>query len=229
MLITKLAKAATAAAAAVGIAAATVTPASATDNIKIFGEQMRLNKPGGVPFIGYTVTNFGPSSDPVPHRGTLYGATLTVDAFADWALPMISLFNARARSGQGYPLIPNAPGGISGAWIPPGGVSTGKLYFDVTGDEPNSVVYNDGFRDILAWVPGTIPLEGFRDAPPDTMDPVVPDTDSQVAPPPDASQPGAAEAAPPPSDSEIVATPNNIAPEPYQLSEAEVAEPGFRG
>ena len=226
MAITSLARTATAFAAAVGIAAATVVPASATDNIKIFGEQMRLNKPGGKPFIGYTVTNFGPSNDPVPHRGTLYGATLTVDAFTDWALPMIALFNARALSGQGYPLIPNAPGGISGAWVPPGGTSSGKLYFDITGDEPNSVVYNDGVRDILAWVPGTIPLEGFRDAPPEEAPPVEPDTESQVIPDATQAAPDAG-SAPASSDSEIVATPNDLAPPPYELSEAEVAEPGF--
>ena len=29
------------------------------------------------------------------------------------------------------------------------------------------------------------------------------------------------------SDAAIVATPNDIAPPPYELSEAEVAEPGF--
>jgi hypothetical protein len=34
----------------------------------------------------------------------------------------------------------------------------GKIYFDVVGDAPNSVVYNDGVRDLLAWIPG--PAEG---------------------------------------------------------------------
>ena len=37
----------------------------------------------------------------------------------------------------------------------------GKLYFDVVGDVPNSVVWNDGTRDILAWVPGETPLTGL--------------------------------------------------------------------
>ena len=37
---------------------------------------------------------------------------------------------------------------------PPGGQSSGKLYFDVVGDVPNSVVYNDGVQDLLVWVPG---------------------------------------------------------------------------
>ena len=45
--------------------------------------------------------------------------------------------------------------------MPPGGSTTGKLYFDVVGDVPNSVVYNDGVRDVLAWVPGP-PVGGTR-------------------------------------------------------------------
>ncbi len=44
--------------------------------------------------------------------------------------------------------------------MPPGGSTTGKLYFDVVGDVPNSVVYNDGVRDVLAWVPGP-PVGGY--------------------------------------------------------------------
>ena len=29
--------------------------------------------------------------------------------------------------------------------------STGTLYFDVTGAQPNQVVYNDGTQDVLLW------------------------------------------------------------------------------
>ena len=61
------------------------------------------------------------------------------------------MFNARAESSALYPLIAEA--GVGGA-VPLGGSTTGKLYFDVVGDVPNSVVYNDGIRDVLAWVPG---------------------------------------------------------------------------
>jgi len=152
--IRKLTAALAAAAAVFSLGAGTAAPASAVDNIKVFGDQIRIIDVAGTPLIGYTVTDFGPSSDPVPHNGELYSATLTVTAFGTWATPMIALFNARALSGDGYPLVPNAPGGISGAAVPPGASSTGKLYFDVVGDAPNSVVYNDGTRDILAWVPG---------------------------------------------------------------------------
>ena len=42
-----------------------------------------------------------------------------------------------------------------------GGSSTGKVYFDVVGSTPNSVVYNNGFEDILGWIqpPGLAPEE----------------------------------------------------------------------
>jgi hypothetical protein len=60
---------------------------------------------------------------------------------------LVPLFNARAESGQSYPVI---GGGVAPA--PPGGQTNGTLYFDVVGDTPNSVVYNDGTQDLLVWV-----------------------------------------------------------------------------
>jgi hypothetical protein len=63
------------------------------------------------------------------------------------ACALVPLFNARAESGQNYRVI---GGGVDPA--PPGGSTTGKLYFDVVGDVPNSVVYNDGTQDLLVWV-----------------------------------------------------------------------------
>jgi len=94
----------------------------------------------------------------------LYESTLTVNAFGAWATPMIPMLNARAESSALYRSLPESgPGGA----VPPGGSSTGKLYFDVVGDVPNSVVYNDGVRDLLAWVgtsrvvaPGGAPTSG---------------------------------------------------------------------
>lgn len=142
-----------AAAIALGMAAATVIPASAADNIQKFGERETLNDWGtGGPMIGYVVSDLQPSSDAVPHNGELYEATLTADA-PPGGIPLVALFNARAEDSALYPAIVNAPGGVNGGWLPPGASTTGKLYFDVTGTPPNSVVYNDGTRDILAWVP----------------------------------------------------------------------------
>jgi hypothetical protein len=153
------------AAIAMGMAAATAVPASAADNIKPFGQQETLNDYAtGAPMIGYTVTGLNPSSDAVPHNGQLYAATVTVEGLGGWATPLVPLFNARAESGQNYRVIAGGP-----AAAPPGGSTTGNLYFDVVGDVPNSVVYNDGTQDLLVWVPGApeggVPGAGGSGAP----------------------------------------------------------------
>ena len=43
------------------------------------------------------------------------------------------------------------PNGLSPAPILQSNQSTGTLYFDVTGAQPNQVVYNDGTQDVLLW------------------------------------------------------------------------------
>src|SRR5258705_9869908 len=116
------------------MAAATVAPASAINNIKPFGQPESLNDATGAPMITYTVHGLNPSSDAVPHNGQLYEANVTVEG----GIPIAPMFNARAESGANYRVI--------------GGGLPGKLYFDVVGDIPNSVVYNDGSQDLLGWV-----------------------------------------------------------------------------
>lgn len=147
-------------AAATFVAAGVVTAgtASAVDGVKPFGEQLTINDfATGGPLIGYTVNDLGPSSDVVPYpvRGRLYAADVTVNAFGVWATPVIPRLNARAQNSQMYPSLANVftPQSLQGNAVPPGGSSSGKVYFDVVGADPNSVVYNDGIRDILAWVP----------------------------------------------------------------------------
>jgi hypothetical protein len=192
----------------ISIGASTAITASAANNIKPFGQQETLNDYAtGGPMIGYTVTGLNPSSDAVPHNGQLYAATVTVDAPGGWATPIVPMFNARAESGDNYRVIANAPGGPAAA--SPGGSSTGTLYFDVVGDVPNSVVYNDGTQDLLVWVPGMpeggVPGAGGGSGPPDSAgsstnlignapaggnvtggDMVAPDV---IAPPPEAVNP----------------------------------------
>ena len=148
--------AATAVAAAVALGAAGV--ASATDSIQAFGEEQTIDDvASGGPLIGYTVTGLQPSTDTIPYpvAGRLYEATLKVNAFGNWATPVIPRFLARAENGQGYQAISNVfiPQAVQGSAVPPNGSSSGKLYFDVVGVDPNSVAYNDGIRDIIAWVP----------------------------------------------------------------------------
>jgi len=143
MKIKTLAAPVSAAAIVIGVAAGTVVPASAASNIKPFGQPETLLDPvTGFPTITYTVEGLNPSSDAVPHNGQLYEAVVNVDARG--AVPMVAMFNARAQSGANYRVI--------------GGTAPGKLYFDVVGDVPNSVVYNDGVQDLLTWIPG--PPEG---------------------------------------------------------------------
>lgn len=45
------------------------------------------------------------------------------------------------------------PQGISGATIPQGQQSSGKIYFDVTGPPPTTVTLNNGMEDLMIWTP----------------------------------------------------------------------------
>ena len=68
--------------------------------------------------------------------------------------PVIADMNARAGNGDSYHVIWNVPlaQGVNPSTLPEGATTSGKLYFDVTGAEPNSVVYNDAVQDLLIWV-----------------------------------------------------------------------------
>ena len=44
---------------------------------------------------------------------------------------------------------PHAAAGLPGTLRTP--ITQGARYFDVVGDVPNSVVYNDGSQDLMAW------------------------------------------------------------------------------
>ncbi|MCT7366899.1 MPT63 family protein [Mycolicibacterium llatzerense] len=192
-----------------GMAGVTAGTASAANNIKPFGQQETLNE------IGYTVKGLKPSSDPVPHNGQLYSATVTVEGLGGWANPIVGFFNARAESGANYRVI---GGGVGSA--PPGGTTTGKLYFDVVGDVPNSVVYNDGMQDLLVWVPRS-PVGGVSEEESDT--PV--GTSEIISTPPAESAPAPAEVGTPTGGNFFA--PEVVAPAPFDLSEADVASPGY--
>jgi hypothetical protein len=62
--------------------------------------------------------------------------------------------NARAPSGQNYPNLAwvAAPDAFQTGNIGQGQERTGKVYFDVTGQDPDGVVYITGARDLLFWV-----------------------------------------------------------------------------
>ena len=69
----KIAKLAAVAATVVtcSLAGVSAAPAWATDSVRVFGEQETLNGPNGLPYIGSAMGTLKPSSDPVPHSGTL--------------------------------------------------------------------------------------------------------------------------------------------------------------
>jgi hypothetical protein len=66
----------------------------------------------------------------------------------------VSNLNARAKSGQTYRVLFGVatPQGVNPATLARGEKTTGKVYFDVTGDTPDSVVYNAGGQDLVVWL-----------------------------------------------------------------------------
>ena len=114
---------------------------------------------GGPAQIGdstWTVSNLKPSSDTIPYHpaGTLWEATATDEATHSSTTPIVSNFNARAHSGQTYRELFQiaSPNGINPAGLAQGQKVSGKIYFDVTGDAPDSVTYNAGGPDLALWV-----------------------------------------------------------------------------
>ena len=189
--VNKLAGAVAAAAIVLSFGAVTAAPAGAANNIKEYGQPESLNDAYGNPMITYTVQGLKKSSDAVPHNGRLYEAMVT----SEGGIPIAALFNARAESGQLYRII--------------GGGIPGKIYFDVVGDTPNSVVYNDGVQDLLVWVSPKPISSGAGD--------VAGETTEDIGGAPAESEPtGGNESAPAVE-----------APAPFELTPAEVAEPGF--
>jgi hypothetical protein len=191
--VNKLAGAVAATAIALSFGAVTAAPAGAANNIKEFGQPEPLNDVYGNPMITYTVEGLRPSSDAVFHNGRLYEAMVTNDG----GVPVAALFNARAESGQNYRIV--------------GGGIPGKIYFDVVGDTPNSVVYNDGVQDLLVWVSPKPISSGAPDVAGETTEDI-----GGGAPAGGGEETGGNDVAPPVE-----------APAPFELTPAEVAEPGF--
>lgn len=112
----------------------------------------------GQTIFSWRVANLRPSTDTMPGfpvAGQLWEATATVDAVRGSVTPAISQFNAVAPNQAAYRVLWEvaAPNAISGATIPEGAESTGKIYFDVTGPTPNTVTMNNGMEDLMVWGP----------------------------------------------------------------------------
>ncbi|UXA17523.1 MPT63 family protein [Mycobacterium sp. SMC-4] len=145
--------AATVAAAALAVGGA--PPAVADADVTYLGQPGELVN--GTVVQHWTVTDLKPSSDTIAYDpvGTLWEATATDEAVSGSVTPIVSNLNARATNGQTYRVLFGVPTeqGVNPSTIAQGEKTTGKIYFDVTGEQPDSVVYNDGGTDLLVWVP----------------------------------------------------------------------------
>jgi Domain of unknown function (DUF1942) len=148
-------------AATVGVAPAVVTvdsaPIASADSsaaIQDLGNQLDLTD--GSVVQRWTVSNLNKSTDEIPYpvQGTLWEATATDEALQGTVVPIVSNLNARGRNGQAYRVLFQVatPQGVNPATLAQGQMTSGKVYFDVTGDIPDSVVYNAGGDDLLVWM-----------------------------------------------------------------------------
>ena len=203
-ITTVLASAATAG--AVGIINTPIASAEDATTSSI-GNQAKLID--GNVIQGWTISNLKASSDSIPYPvdGTLWEATATDEAIEGSATPIVSNLNARSQSGQTYRALFQVatPEGVNPATLAQGQKTSGKVYFDVTGDSPDSVVYNAGSQDLLIWVQ---PPPSARQATPDPSRSYTTPSSaaSQATPAPAATQgtpapAGVAEATPPPAGS----------------------------
>jgi hypothetical protein len=120
-----------------------------------FGTHQRLMDAGGAVVQEWTVTDLKKSADPAPGyplAGQLWEATASVEAISGAVTPIIPNFQARTAGGS-YPALWQlaSPLGISGATIAQGQTSKGKVYFDITGDDPMAVTYAGGRAKPLMW------------------------------------------------------------------------------
>lgn len=146
---------------AAGIAAVSIfTAAGASANPIVQGLGTSETLVDGPLVTAYTVSNLQPTNVMIPGftpTGQLWQADVNVKANSGVVTPIISNFNARTGDNQTYRVISTSPtpNGLSPAPINQGGQATGKIYFDVTGAPPTSVVYNDGVQDVLVWTANT--------------------------------------------------------------------------
>lgn len=148
-----------AAAAAVAIGLAAAPSAFADDESTVttttVGQQAKLTN--GDVVQAWTITGLKPSTDEIPYapQGTLWEATATNEAVQGSVQPIVSNLNARAADGQVYRVLFGVatPQGVNPAPLAQGEKTSGKVYFDVTGAAPDSVVYNAGGQDLLVWKP----------------------------------------------------------------------------
>ena len=144
-------------AAAVAFSVGGAGPAAATGNNQVVGIEQTVPDPSGTE-IAYTVSKIVPSLDPVayPVAGQLYEATVMARATRGTVVPLVPFFNARTEGGANYPALVNVSG-LSAAPLQEGATTDGKIYFDVVGAAPTSVVYNNPPGALVVW---NLPIAG---------------------------------------------------------------------
>ncbi len=146
-----------AAAAAVGLATMVGAPLAAAGQTSTNWLGTQANIVDGPVVQGWTVSHLQPSTDAIPYavQGQLWEATASDTSIQGDAVPIVSNFNARAADGQTYRVLWEVatPQGVNPSTLTQGGTTRGKLYFDVTGSAPDSVIYRgiDG-PDLALWL-----------------------------------------------------------------------------
>ena len=150
----------TLAAVAMAVIPVTVAPtaAAAYPITGKLGSTLQATDTVGQVVYSWRVADLKPSSDTTPGypvAGKLWESTATVNAIRGSVTPAVSQFNAVAPDRASYRVLWQvaAPKAISGATIPQGAQSSGKIYFDVTGPPPTTVTMNNGMEDLMVWGP----------------------------------------------------------------------------
>ena len=166
-----------AALAAAGAFAAFGAPIATADNqttTSQLGSQATLTN--GDVVQGWTLSGLKVSTDAIPYQphGTLWEATATNQALQGSVTPIVSNLNARAQNGDTYRALFGvaSPEGVNPSTLSQGEKTTGKVYFDVTGEAPDSVTYANADQDLIVWLkpaPAQSPATGsapqYRQAP----------------------------------------------------------------
>lgn len=149
--------AAVTAAAAVMVGVGAAGPATASGDNQVVGIEQAVGDPAGGPQTSYTVSKIMPSADPVayPVAGQLYEATVMARATGGTVVPLAGSFTALADDGATYP----ARAQVSSLSAAPltDATTTGKIYFDVIGPAPTSVISVNPPAAPLLWhqpIPG---------------------------------------------------------------------------
>ena len=127
---------------------------------------------------GWTISNLKPSTDTIPYqpRGALWEATATDEAIQGGVVPVIANIGARAADGQTYMALFGVPTaqGVNPSGLSQGQKTSGKVYFDVTGQAPDSAIYQDSGKTVAVWVQQSAPASAPASGPATVSSPSAP-------------------------------------------------------